>query len=586
MRILLVISAFNSLSQRIFCDLRDRGETVGVTFDINDAQLIEEVTAFKPDFILSPFLKKRIPQSIWSAIPTFIVHPGIAGDRGAHALDWAIMNEEKSWGVTILRANGEYDAGDIYAHGTFTMPKATKASAYRNAVSTLASKLVEELFESLNDSTFIPMSQQEHSLHGSPHLVMTQLDRRIDWENDTTDEILKKIHAGDSHPGVIDTILDLECFLYGAHQEATLRGGIKEILAKREGAICIGTRDGALWITHLKERKNNSIKLPATYVLKDRLKGVREDRLPLFVDPTLVTFKEITFYQRDEVGYLGFDFHNGAMGAHQCVRLKYAFDHLKQSGIKVLVLMGGSDFFSNGIHLNIMEDSKKSDEDGWSNIHSMNEVVKSILLCDEVLTVSSLHRNAGAGGMFLALASDYVIARDGVVLNPHYQTLGLHGSEYWTYSLPLRVGESKAEELTNTCLPISAKEAVKIGLADALMSEEDEKYFEELHFYCQELYADEEKYYEFLDSKRDTISNPDFLNEIQQYREKELEQMHPSFYDPNSDFNTLRKEFVYKLCPIQTPRYLRKICLKEASFSAIAASVADRGFALNGVKIE
>jgi putative two-component system hydrogenase maturation factor HypX/HoxX len=586
MRILLVISAFNSLSQRIFCDLRDRGETVGVTFAINDAQLIEEVTAFNPDVILSPFLKKRIPQSIWSAIPTFIVHPGIAGDRGAHALDWAIMNEEKSWGVTILLANGEYDAGDIYAHGTFTMPKDAKASVYRNAVSTLASKLVEELFESLNDSTFIPMLQQEHALHGSPHLVMTQLDRRIDWENDTTDEILKKIHAGDSHPGVIDTILDLECFLYGAHQEATLRGGIKEILAKREGAICIGTRDGALWISHLKERKNNSIKLPSTYVLKDRLKGVREDRLPLFVDPTLVTFKEITFYQRDEVGYLGFDFHNGAMGAHQCVRLKYAFDHLKQSGIKVLVLMGGSDFFSNGIHLNIMEDSKKSDEDGWSNIHSMNEVVKSILLCDEVLTVSSLHRNAGAGGMFLALASDYVIARDGVVLNPHYQTLGLHGSEYWTYSLPLRVGESKAEELTNTCLPISAKEAVKIGLADALMSEEDEKYFEELHFYCQELYADEEKYYEFLDSKRDTISNPDFLNEIQQYREKELEQMHPSFYDPNSDFNTLRKEFVYKLCPIQTPRYLRKICLKEASFSAIAASVADRGFALNGVKIE
>jgi putative two-component system hydrogenase maturation factor HypX/HoxX len=46
--------------------------------------------------------------------------------------------------------------------------------------------------------------------------------------------------------------------------------------------------------------------------------------------------------------------------------------------------MGGEEFFSNGIHLNIMEDSKKSDEDGWSNIHSMNEVVKSILLCDEV----------------------------------------------------------------------------------------------------------------------------------------------------------------------------------------------------------
>ncbi|MDO9208380.1 MAG: hydrogenase maturation protein [Sulfuricurvum sp.] len=557
MRVLLVVSAFNSLTQRIFCDLRDRGETVGVAFAINDSQLIEEVIAFEPDFILSPFLKKRIPEEIWSTIPTFIIHPGIAGDRGAHALDWAIMKEEKRWGATILRANGEYDAGDIYGHGTFTMPKASKASIYRNAVSTLASKLVEELFASLDDSSFVPMSQDEQSLLGSAHLVMTQQDRRIHWESDTTDEILKKIHAGDSHPGVVDTILDLECFLYGAHKEATWRGGIKEILAKREGAICIGTRDGAIWISHLKERKTHSIKLPSTYVLKDRLKGVREDRLPLFVDPKLETFKEISYYQRDEVGYLGFDFHNGAMGAHQCVRLKYAFDHLKQSGIKVLVLMGGTDFFSNGIHLNIMEDSKKPDEDGWSNIHSMNEVVKSIYLCEDVLTVSSLHRNAGAGGVFLALASDYVIAHDGVVLNPHYQTLGLYGSEYWTYTLPHRVGTAKAKELISACLPISAKRAYSIGLADALLSEEDEHYFEELHLYCQKLYADEEKYYELLNGKCDTINDPAFLDELQRHRENELEQMYPSFYEAHSDFNRLRKEFVYKLCPIQTPSYLK-----------------------------
>ena len=559
MRVLLVVSAFNSLSQRIYCDLRDHGEEVGVTFAINDSQVIEEVTAFKPDLILSPFLKKRIPEEIWTIFPTFIVHPGIPGDRGAHALDWAIMKKEKSWGVTILRANGEYDAGDIYTHSTFTMPKASKASVYRNVVSTLASKLVVELFDSLNDSTFFPMSQQEHSLQGSAHLRMTQLDRRIDWESDSTDDILKKIHAGDSHPGVIDTILDLECYVYGAHKETILSGRIKEVLAKREGAICIGTRDGAIWISHLKERKTHSIKLPATYVLKDRLKGVREDRLPLFVDPKLETFKEITFYQRDEIGYLGFDFHNGAMGAHQCVRLKYAFDYLKQSGIKVLVLLGGSDFFSNGIHLNIMEDSKKSDEDGWSNIHSMNEMVKSILLCDEILTVSSLHKNAGAGGVSLAIAADHVVIRQGVVLNPHYQTLGLYGSEYWTFTLPRRIGVEKASELTAACLPISAGNAVKIGLADALLSENDTEYFDELHRYCTALVADKEKYYELLDIKRGKIGNSFFLDEIQSHREKELEKMYSSFYEADSDFNRLRKEFVYKLCPIQTPSYLKGV---------------------------
>jgi putative two-component system hydrogenase maturation factor HypX/HoxX len=29
--------------------------------------------------------------------------------------------------------------------------------------------------------------------------------------------------------------------------------------------------------------------------------------------------------------------------------------------------------------------------------------------------------------------------RAGAVLNPHYRLMGLHGSEYWTYTLPRRV---------------------------------------------------------------------------------------------------------------------------------------------------
>lgn len=557
MRILLVVSAFNSLSQRVFCHLRDLGEKVGIAFAITEEQLITETESFGPDIIIAPFLKKRIPETIWNRIPTFIVHPGIAGDRGAHALDWAILNQFSEWGVSILRANGEYDAGDIYAHGIFPMPQRSKASIYRNETTTLSLRLVEELLRVVNDPAFIPIAQDTERLSGSAHRAMTQSDRRIDWENDTTESILTKIRSADSHPGVLDTILGLECTLYGAHREGRLRGGVKEVLAKREGAICLGTKDGAIWITHLKERHLPSIKLPAAYVLKDRLKGVMEDRLPLFVDPTMETFKEITYVERDEIGYLGFDFHNGAMGAHQCVRLKYAFDHLKQSGIKVLVLMGGEEFFSNGIHLNIMEDSKKSDEDGWSNIHSMNEVVKSILLCEEVLTVSALRRNAGAGGVFLALASDFVIAREGVVLNPHYQTLGLHGSEYWTLTLPLRVGAEKAQELTGGCLPLSAVHAKKIGLVDTVLSEDDENYAEDLHRYCRSLYENEDRYDELLDAKRQKINHTAFAEEIQRHREAELEQMYPSFYDPISEFNRLRKDFVYKLCPIQTPNYLK-----------------------------
>ncbi len=103
-------------------------------------------------------------------------------------------------------------------------------------------------------------------------------------------------------------------------------------------------------------------------------------------------------------------------------------------------------FFSNGIHLNILEDSKKQGEDGWSNINAINDVVKSIIFSPEIITVTSFEKNAGAGGVFLGLASDFIVINDEVVLNPHYKTLALTGSEYHTYSLPKRVGEKKLKK--------------------------------------------------------------------------------------------------------------------------------------------
>jgi len=94
--------------------LRDKNYEVSVEFSLNPKLMIEAVNLFKPDLILSPFLKQKIPEEIWQHNTCIVIHPGIVGDRGAYSLDWAIYNEEKSWGVTALQAIEEMDAGDIW----------------------------------------------------------------------------------------------------------------------------------------------------------------------------------------------------------------------------------------------------------------------------------------------------------------------------------------------------------------------------------------------------------------------------------------------------------------------------------------
>ena len=215
------------------------------------------------------------------------------------------------------------------------------------------------------------------------------------------------------------------------------------------------------------------IKLPATQVLGPLLRGVPEAPLPIDAPADHRTFREIVYTEEDEVGYLSFDFYNGAMSTSQCTRLRDAFLHARSRPTRVIVLLGGRDFWSNGIHLNVIEASADPAAESWRNINAIDDLIFEILNTMSHLVIAGLRGNAGAGGAMLALAADHVYARSGVVLNPHYRSMGdLYGSEYWTYTLPRRVGQTRALELTQSCQPIGTRAAREMGFLDDAFGED------------------------------------------------------------------------------------------------------------------
>ena len=161
---------------------------------------------------------------------------------------------------------------------------------------------------------------------------MRQADRAIDWMRDSTAMIVRKVRAADSAPGVRGSLFGKTCYFYGVHEEERLQGAPGQVLARRDGAICIGTIDGAVWISHLKAKDEAcltqaaigyelcdggllpaaGIKLPATQVLRP-LRGVAEMPVPIDAPAGYRTLREIVYTEADEVGYLSFDFYNGAM---------------------------------------------------------------------------------------------------------------------------------------------------------------------------------------------------------------------------------------------------------------------------------
>jgi putative two-component system hydrogenase maturation factor HypX/HoxX len=250
------------------------------------------------------------------------------------------------------------------------------------------------------------------------------------------------------------------------------------------------------------------------------------------------------------VGYLHFDFHNGAMSAEQCQRLRRAFRRAKARPTKAVALVGGEDFHSNGIDLAVIETADDPAAETWRNINAINDLILEVLTCTTHLTVSAVQGNAGAGGAVFALACDYVAVRSGRIFNPHYKTMGLRGSEYWTYLLPMRIGAEAAHRLTESCLPISAESAYEIGLVDVLIDARGAAFMARLATYLDDL-CEPTKLPGLLQSKREALPPAAVL---QQYRLEELAAMRMDFNGPA--YEAARKAFVYKEIPTETPGHL------------------------------
>ena len=90
------------------------------------------------------------------------------------------------------------------------------------------------------------------------------------------------------------------------------------------------------------------------------------------------TYREIAYHEHAGVGYLRFAFYNGAMSTSQCLRLRDAYAHARaQQHTKVIVLLGGDDYFSNGIHLNEIEAADDPAEESWRNLHAIDDLVRT-----------------------------------------------------------------------------------------------------------------------------------------------------------------------------------------------------------------
>lgn len=641
MKILLLCTAHNSLSQRLYLNLTLKHE-VTVEYALSSDTMIEAASLAHPHLIICPFLTSPVPKEVYTKYMTLIVHPGAPGDGGPSALDFMLMGEDGTdenldrviakdlwsehgrshWGVTVLQAIAQYDAGPVWAWEQFKINiddhAITKSSLYRGDVTRAAliacSTAIERVklaarlakgttagdadvseriapdLETKPEYGTASASTGEPFLggHTCPLPLLKAANRGFDVNRHGATMISRLIRASDSQPGCLTKNFSPNLYVYGGLIEdgehmSNIDVKPGTFIGIRNDALCFTTLDGkGIWITHgrrVKKKTDPTLwpKVPAIPLFAD-VGIVDPKKLPQLL-PSLptdfsrldyLTFQEI-FVEYDKmatgerVAYLTFDFYNGAMSTNQCRQMCAVLrsileTHTGSNPLSAVVLLGGA-YFSNGIHLNVIESSLDPAQESWANINAIDDVILLILhdfAARGIITVAALRGNAAAGGVALAAAADLVLAGEHVVVNPAYRALGLYGSEYHTITYHGRVGCDIGNHLLRDMLPVSAQHAKDIGLVDVVLSGYGESLDAAVRKHVSELISTGQKPGQW---KRKLDLTPAALAFA---RMQELGEMAKDFWSARSiRYHSRRSDFVCKVKATKTPlrfaRHRRKV---------------------------
>lgn len=549
MKILLLASAFNGLTQRVWCTLREQGHEVGVELAPahgTPESLTRAVERIDPDLILCPFLKHRVPEEVWRRWTTVIVHPGPVGDRGPSSLDHTILGQGPRWGVTALSAVEEMDAGPVWACSTFDVPQGiTKSALYNSHVADAAMECVATVVRKVaGGERPVPADQYPRAVPGTGELPLLRRNAfALDWRASAT-ELARRIAAADGAPGA-PVVFDGRTYcLFDATATGEHTGAEPGTVVGRDcESIAFATGRGTLWVGYaaLLEKKRGP-KLPAAMVI---------DAASAPFKPAPEAIAESVYRREGDIGYLTIRSYSGAMHTEQCRRLTGAVEKALTEDTRLLVITGTEHAFSNGIHLGVIDAADDPAAEAWDNINAIDELCLAIARAEQ-LTVAAFSANAGAGGVMAALCADVTVSRDGVVLNPYYD-MGIYGSELHTWSVANRVGEQTAARLLGDKLPISAAEAKQIGLIGAVGPRDWDEFQRWLRAVAIGYNEPVTRGRMFAaKARRRAESKP-----LSYYQTIELAEMARDMFDDRHGFHAKRRAFLGKSAPTETPQKLR-----------------------------
>lgn len=202
-----------------------------------DTEEIENIINLKPDVVLVVAYGKILPKELISInnIKFLNIHPSLLPRwRGAAPIQRAIMNLDKSTGVSIMKISSELDAGPIMMKSKIDLKPDTNYLDLSSELSELGSKMILRSFELIEKKKekFIPQNESDVTYAEK----ISKKEAKINWNNKAK-KIVAQINALNPNPGSWFKLNDFRVKLIKV-KEVKVNGKPGEILKKDLTIAC------------------------------------------------------------------------------------------------------------------------------------------------------------------------------------------------------------------------------------------------------------------------------------------------------------------------------------------------------------
>jgi methionyl-tRNA formyltransferase len=227
-----------------------------------EGNFLEELRKLRPELIAVAAYGQILPKEILE-LPRYgclNVHTSLLPKyRGAAPIQWAILNDERETGVTIMKMDAGLDTGDILSQRGTPIGAEDDSETLHDRLAKLGAQL---LVETIPDYVAGKITARPQPAAGASQArKIRKEDGRIDWHQPAR-AVWNRVRAFTPWPGAFTYLPGPQMLKIWEAEILPLKGEPGKILSSDKLGIVIGCGDGALLVTGLQREGGRRMTSP------------------------------------------------------------------------------------------------------------------------------------------------------------------------------------------------------------------------------------------------------------------------------------------------------------------------------------